>query len=66
MNTPSTQTLVVGFVGLALLTSLVLIGVLAINSQSIPNELGSVPLACVTGLLGLLVNTRERPPDTTP
>lgn len=56
--------LVIAFVGLAVLLALGAIAVLAVRETPIPSELGSVPLAGITGLLGLLVNTKNTDPST--
>ncbi|WP_122816696.1 hypothetical protein [Nocardioides pantholopis] len=56
MNVPTR--LVIGFVGTATLVALVLVGILAIRGASVPSELGAIAPAGITGLLGLLVNTR--------
>lgn len=54
--------MVIAFVGLAVLLALAGIAVLAVRETPIPNELGAVPLSGITGLLGLLVNTRASDP----
>jgi hypothetical protein len=47
-------TMVVGIIGLTLLASVVLIGVLALNGVAIPDVLQNVAVASIAGLLGLL------------
>lgn len=57
MKTPTA--LVICFVGLTLLGALVGIVVLASNGQPIPDVLQNVAVGALTGLVGLLVDTRR-------
>lgn len=52
---------VVGVVGLALVGSVVGIIVLALYGSAIPDVLQNVAVGSLTGLVGLLVQTKSRP-----
>lgn len=54
--------LVIVIVGAAMLLSLVLIGILVLQAAPVPDVLPTVAVASLTGLLGLLTNTRQDPP----
>lgn len=53
--------MVILVVGAAMLLSLVLIGLLVLQEKAVPDVLPTVSVAALTGLLGLLTNTREGP-----
>lgn len=53
--------LVILVVGAALLLCLVLIGLLVLQEKPVPDVLPTVAVASLTGLLGLLTNTRPDP-----
>lgn len=61
MNAP--VRLVILVVGAALLLCLLLIGLLVIQGRAVPDVLPTVAVASLTGLLGLLTNTRPDPPQ---
>lgn len=51
---------VVAVVGLSLLGSVVGIVVLALNGQPVPDVLQNIAVGSLTGLVGLLVQTKNR------
>lgn len=54
--------LVILVVGAAMILSLLLIGLLVLQERAVPDVLPTVAVASLTGLLGLLTNTRQDPP----
>lgn len=51
--------LVIVVVGTAMILALLLIGLLVLKDRPVPDVLPTVAVASLTGLLGLLTNTRQ-------
>lgn len=60
MNVPILK-MVVAIVGIVIILSVVGIVYLVINDKAIPGTLETITVAGITGLLGLLTNTKTAP-----